>query len=477
MATVPGDLLPHVTIPNNRVLQGAQSQGQQALHPNWQVVLAVVITLVVCAVVAVALWFTLGMATYTRTASTPSLAEEQWVVVGAGVTAAAFLSKVVDRAAFVVAEAEERVGGRALSNVPPAGLVSTANPPREFGAWIAQSAPGTRTGAFLADLGVQTIPIQLISPYSFIFTRTGARVPFATIPASQYGARSASTLTQDVWTAHTGFAPDVAPAAADDLIRAQNLPPTATVPTGFGWQDVVLRGIGGNPVQYGHSLAALRVLPSTGAVRLTYASGDVQMVDGVVLTLPPQALLHVLGLPAWARDTIQSSFVTVSEGVLYATWAGGDAGWFSKAGFGQEAGVVATALPIGRMYHTATGEIRCTTTGTPNVQFWNNLLVVEGAAAAAAEVAAQLGEVFGVEVPPPANVAFRGWVDAVGFWTIGDPDKRAAVQQRLSRPWGDDAPVFWASSDLSDKPGWVEGAIESGQVMANTVNLYRAKGD
>jgi hypothetical protein len=406
----------------------------------------------------------------TRTpTSTPHLHQpprhKHWTVVGAGVAAAAFMKATENPSVFTISEAGNRAGGRALTTVPPITPVSTATAPREFAAWIFRANPGDRTTQFLRDIGVQSTSIDLVVPTSFIYTPDNTRVPFGVLPSTPF-ATAAADGTVPLWLAHTGFSPLVAPGASEDLVRAQDLPARAAVPTGFGWQDVVLRGIGSTPVMYGRLLDT--VLPGAdGRVTLGYASGDTQTVDGVVLTLTPRQMLQIPSLPIKAREAIETSFITVSEGVLYATW-GGSTTWFTTVGF--LGGVVMTSLPLGRMCHTNTGEVRCTMSGNANVEYWNNLLVVQGAEAAAAAMATQLRQVFGVDsIPPPDNMAFRGWHDAVGFWTV-DATKRTVIQQALSRPWGLDVPIYWASSDLSTTPGWVEGAIESGQLTAAQVD-------
>ena len=403
-----------------------------------------------------------------------SNASQQWAVVGAGVAAAAFLNTyraltgaggAESSIRFHVAEAGVRAGGRALTTVAPITPVSTATAPREFAAWIFRAAPGDRTTTFLSDIGVQSTPIDLLTPGTFVWD-AGARRPLGPLPATQFLDAGPGTPTAALWLAHTGFTPQVAPGAADDLMRAQDVPVRASVPTGFGWQDVVLRGIGSTPVVYGRLLET--VTPGRdGRVTLGYASGDVEVVDGVVLTLPPRELLGITTLPAAARAAITRSFITVSEGVLYATWGGTTSSWFSAVGF--TAGMVMTTLPVGRVCRTTTGEVRCTMSGNANVAFWNDLLVVQGQQAAGAAMAAQLRQVFGDDtIPAPDNMAFRGWHDAVGFWTV-PAQERAAIQLQLSRPWGPGVPIYWASSDLSTTPGWVEGAIESGQLSAAAI--------
>jgi hypothetical protein len=347
--------------------------------------------------------------------------------------------------------------------------VSTCTAPREFAAWIFRARPGDRTTDFLRGLGVQSTTINLLTPSTFVWSEEQGRMSLGPLPASPFAAASRTDNSLAMWLAHTGFSPEVAPGAADDLMREQDVPVRASVPTGFGWQDVALRGIGSARVDYGRLLEGVVPSPDGRTVTLQYASGDTDTVQGVVLTLPPREMLALPSLPPAARALITSSFITVSEGVLYATW-GGTSTWFSRVGFLE--GMVMTTLPVGRICRTSTGEVRCTTTGNANVAFWNDLLVVQGAAAAGAAMADQLRKVFGdPDIPPPDNMAFRGWHDAVGFWTV-PAQRRAAIQAQLARPWGPTVPVFWASSDLSTSPGWVEGAIESGQVTATAVDAW-----
>ena len=149
-------------------------------------------------------------------------------------------------------------------------------------------------------------------------------------------------------------------------------------------------------------------------------------------------------------------------GVLYATWTSTDV-WWPRVGF--PAGCVSTGtLPTGRVFVVGPNDLRCTMSGAANVGFWTNLLVQQGTTAAAHAVSGLLSQVFGVDVPPPSAVAFKGWPDGVALWSAGVDIPSAKA--RLSRPWGTDTPVWWASSDLSDYPGWAEGAIQAGQDIA-----------
>lgn len=380
-----------------------------------------------------------------------------WVVIGAGMTTAALCVALRDAhpgTSLQVREAEVRAGGRALSTVPPLGPVSTQSAPREFAAWITRTGPTSLTSVFLERLGVPTLPLTLVTPSTFVWDGT-SRLSFAPL--------TPDTASDLQWVAHTGFSPKQVP---KDLLLIEDLPATATVPAAFGWQDVVLRGLGTTPITYGRVLDSVEVDPGTKAITLRYASGDVEQAHVVVLTLSPIQLLQVRGLPQGTVDAISTNFLTISEGVLYATWA--DPSWMSAVGF-RSGFVMAPTLPIGRMCITSPGQLRCTTSGDDNVRYWNDMLVMHGQDTAAEAVASQLSSIFNTRVPRPNNVAFRGWHNAVGFWTVPAGPGRTALQATLTRPWGRDVPIYWASSDLSNTPGWVEGAIDSGTTTATTL--------
>lgn len=388
-------------------------------------------------------------------------------VIGTGLTAAAFAQHMGSRAFVQFREGADRAGGRAETYASAVVPVSTTAAPREFAAWIFHPGVHIRASQFLQAVGVNTTPVTLATPYTFLYTPEQGRLPFGSLPPVASPATSfaeAGGSDPNLWYAHTGFQPADAPAAAADLIARMDLPTAAAVPTGYGWQDAVLRGIGTRPVLYNRQLERLDVL-GPAAVRLKYASGDEETVNGpVVLTLPPRDLLHVTTLPADVRDAVSRSFTTVPVGVLYATWAGADV-WWAKTGW--VAGTVTSTLPIGRVTIVSPSDLRASMSGVDHVSLWNTTLMVEGVEATAALVAAQLSDMFGVVVPPPAAVSFKGWIDGVALWSADA--NRSQLVPLLQRPWGPSAPVYWASSDLSTEPGWVEGAIEAGQVAAETI--------
>jgi hypothetical protein len=408
-------------------------------------------------------------------AEAPPLPARNWTVIGAGLSAAAFVHALPagSRATVVVREADARVGGRALSVPQPAVPVSTQSSPREFAAWVFEPLQHARTTALLRSVGVPTLSVQLRTPATVLWTPERGAAPFETLalPRAPIAATmtfaqlvAASRQSKDVWFAHTGMWVDDCPTAAADVIARLDLPIFAYAPSGFGWQDVVLRALGDVPIVYDRVLERIDVGEGAGVAggaALTFASGDVERVDGAVLTLPPPALARVQGLTRQVRDALGRAFVHVPVGVLYATWATADVWW------PRGTGCIATTLPLGRMFVVTSNDVRCAMSGVRDVDFWTQALLASDPDAVRKELAAQLSRVAGKAVPPPAAVAFRAWPQAVSFW-VASVD-RAATRALLARPCGPRAPVLWASSDVSDTPGWVEGALQAGADAARAV--------
>lgn len=338
------------------------------------------------------------------------------------------------------------------------------NTPREFAAWIYHPFVHMQTTQFLNATQCSTAGVILRTAQSFLWSPEGGKQPFGTLPQCTAGQAFGTCHPESslMWFGHTGFWPEEAPLADASLIRNMDLPDYGNVVTGFGWQDAVLRGLGKTTILYDHALAAISV--ADAAVSLHYVSGEVEVLPfsktSTVLTLPPAAMMQVQGLPNDVVHLLQQAFTTVAVGTLYATWATVDV-WWPTAGFVE--GAFATSLPIGRAYAVGGNDLRFACTGTQHVEFWNQAMTGSQDVAMDA-VAQQLSAVFNTPVPRPAAVSWQAWPQGVALWNVGID--REKVSQSLSRPLGDDVPLWWASSALSRTPGWVEGAIEMGTHQA-----------
>lgn len=392
-----------------------------------------------------------------------------WVIIGTGLTAASFLHALPPfiRDITTLREASQVIGGRALSTQMAVTKASTITPAREFAAWVFEPYSHVGVRRLLTELNMAIISVELATPYTFIYDN-GQRRPFGDLPVvTQPKATFSEVAATDpvLWFAHTGMWVQSCPDASAITIRRLDLPLYGNTISGFGWQSVVIRAIGLTSVRYNYSLEEIS-LRDDGKVYLKYASGDNEIASGVVLTMNPVEIQSIKGFPEDFTAIVNTSFISVSVGVLYAAWSSNDE-WWSSLGF--VSGAVATSLPIGRLFVVSANEIRMSMSGDEHVAFWTNKFINEGVDAAREEIAKQLTEVFGKQIPVPASAVFRSWPKAVMFWRVGT--ERASV----FRPFGERAPVFWASSDISEYPGWVGGAVSIGTATAQNVEAFVLK--
>lgn len=344
-----------------------------------------------------------------------SVSRKRVAIIGAGLATATLLTALRDGGLqdamdITVWEAGQAVGGRACSLPAPLAPVSTASAPQELGAWLFNPAAQPQVAALLARLGVR----------------------WSVQPGSQGAAH----------------------------------------PVGYGWQDVVLRGIGLAPVTLGEMLqgvAATGPGASKPAVNLSFASGVTSSnVDAVILTVPAPALARLTGLPQATQDRLATLFDTQAVGVLYATWPS-EALWWHGTPL-QTAGHAATATALGDMWIAGLNDIRCTMTGRAHVSAWNSVVIEGGPAEASAAVAAALADAFDMpagSIPPPSAVVFRPWMQGRTVWKAGNGvTSVAAALPALVRPFGQNIPVYWASADASLWPNSVQGAVHAGAAAA-----------
>ena len=440
-------------------------------------VLAAVLLLAVCiaaVVVANAVAFSATASPAPATAANPSAAlpADRWAVIGTGLAAATavYYMEPPLRAATSMREASARFGGRVLTAPKSITPMNTVTQALEFGAWVYDAFGHTRVKALLLDLQVTTY-LQVFYPAQSFTYFNSVRQPWPAVPT--LAADAASKRYADIpaeeraaWQAHTGISVADAPDASAGAVWNLIIPITAAVVTGLGWQAVPTRAIRSTQVQYGHQLRAISVAASQ-SVHLQYTSGDVEDVQGVVLACGPADLAAIDGVTADAKAAIDESLLSITQGVLYGQWPAADV-WWPAAGFDHA--VAATDTRLGRIGTADAGTLRCKVTGADTVTYWTNLIVNEGMVVAAAAMAALLSTVFGVPVPAPAYVSFRGWPNGLWLWKAGvhPPTARA----RMVRPCGKDVPVWWASADISDNQGWVEGAVEAGLAAAAAANAY-----
>ena len=270
--------------------------------------------------------------------------------------------------------------------------------------------------------------------------------------------------------AHTGIPVEAAPSASAKAVWNLTIPITAAVVTGLGWLSVPFRAVQNIDIAYGRQLSSIEPNKDGGLIVLQYSSGDVEDVDGAVLTCTPGDLTAIKGILPDVVRCVNDSLLVVTQGVLYAQWTAGTV-WWPQTGF--QTAVAATDTPLGRIATADAGVLRCKITGPEFVNFWTDIIVKSGLQAAASQVGSILSTVFGVSVPPPTYVSFRGWPNSLYLWKYGVD--RDAVRNFVLRPCGRDVNVWWSSGDVSNNQGWYEGSIEAAVSTAKAVNDVYSK--
>ena len=412
-----------------------------------------------------------------RTAATQQIPNGRWLVVGTGLSAAAVVLAMDAplRASTGLREASARLGGRVLTTLQPVIPVSTTAQAFEFGAWAVDPQLHDATLQTLQALQVPTVTQYINTAASFMFVEGvfSALPPPPPLPPANPRAAYASldAAAAAAWFAHTGLAVADAPTAAVDALAALLLPDTCVVPAGLGWQSVVLHAIGLTPVQYGARVVQLGTRNSAAAstarassmLTVHYAAGQVEEVQGAILTCSAADLRGIQGVLPRVIKTLDESLVCVPQGVLIATWSAQDA-WWPATGFVNA--LAATDTRLGHIVTIGTTTLRCMFAAADTINSWSASIVNDGLDATATVIADILKTIFpGAPVTPPAHITFRGWPTGLWLWTAGATPAEAAAL--MSRPLGPDVPVWWTSSDIAPAfQNRVEGAIIGGQAAA-----------
>lgn len=402
------------------------------------------------------------------TTEKPSVPTGRWAVVGTGISAAAVIHYMDPRlrASASMREASARFGGRILTQTKSISPMNTLTQALEFGAWLYDTFSHTYVKAFLLELQVPTF-LQIFTPGESFTYFGGAKQPWPAVPTLPADVAYNQIPVEDLnaWQAHTGVPVALAPNASAKSVWNLTIPITAATVTGLGWQAVPFDAIKNTSIQYNRHLNKIDV---KNGVTLSYASGETENVEGVVLTCPATDLVNIKGITVDAQKCLVAAFSHVTLGVLYAQWTAGNI-WWPQLGFDHA--VAATDTPLGRISTCDGGVLRCKIAGEEAVNFWTDILVKDGVAAAADQVAVLLAAIFGqANIPPPAFVSFRGWPHSLPLWNFGV--NKDTVRKCVLRPCGPDAPVWWTSGDASNNQGWVEGCVEAAVSTARSINTF-----
>lgn len=449
-----------------------------------------IVVLVLAVVLAVMVWAGFAAAWVHRTRSTKrdtstadAAPRRRWTIVGTGVAACATASYLPSsvRAAVRFRDASAGIGGRVLTGAKALVQCSPQTPAVELGAFVVDTYLHHSAMHWLRQLGIPVTTLVRTLSTSMVYV-DGVRSGWPGTPNFP-PASSAERLSLADWTAvvgrrnvlaWTGLDPDVLPDASVAAVGKLITPVHCTLPGALGWTAAITAALQTLPFQGSRSLAAIDATPTS--VALTYLDGEMEVVDGAVVTVPARTLANVPGiLPRVKLLLGPAGTVQVPLGVLVLQWAPAVGGaWWAQAGLGTD-GMLATDTDLGCVVPAGPGMLRCLVAGQERVQRWTATMAVPGndtqsAGVAAVDVAGSLlQQALGLDAPPPraSFATFRPWLAGLVLWRHDLPAaSQADAAAIVRRPCGSHVPVWYASSDASTWQGMVEGAVASGRAVA-----------
>ena len=285
-----------------------------------------------------------------------------------------------------------------------------------------------------------------------------------------------------------------------------------------GFQQVPLklakefRNAGGK-VEHGRQLTGFEVAPDKTLVTLRFSEGDDVQARRLVLAMPRRSLDLVRpGSPFLQQTAVRELVESVTPRPLFKLFTTYDYPWWIPAGV--QAGRTVTDLPVRQTYYWPTDQGKPALTGPAmlmasyddglNIGFWDgfrpkrgvgwrenaerplNLEYFHGRAegdpatagldwyrylaprAMVNELQRQLAVIHGLSYTPDVlEAAFHDWGDdpyggGWNSWNIGV--QSWDVIQRIVQP-EDGVPVYVCGEAYSDAQGWVEGALQTADLM------------
>ena len=255
--------------------------------------------------------------------------------------------------------------------------------------------------------------------------------------------------------------------------------------------------------------------------------GKTVHADTLILAMPRRSLdLLMPSSPPLQQERVKELIASVTPRPLFKLFTTYADPWWRSSGYTDPAdgkyvavqqGRTVTDLPVRQTYYWSTDEGQPATDGPAmlmasyddgtNIGFWDGLrprrreawqnrqevsepeepFVPDGAADGAStwyrykaprrmvnEVARQLATIHGLAYTPRVkNAAFRDWGDdpfggGWNSWNIGV--KSWVVKEQIVQPIPD-APLYICGEAYSDAQGWVEGALQTAEVMLSKLGL------
>lgn len=268
----------------------------------------------------------------------------------------------------------------------------------------------------------------------------------------------------------------------------------------------------GGTIERGAQLAGFQVVE--GGVELFFSDDRVVRARQLVLAMPRRSLeLIAPGSPLLQDTQVSRLIKSVTPRPLFKLFTTYEYPWWCPAGV--KAGRTTTDLPVRQTYYWPTDEGKPALSGPSmlmasyddgtNIGFWDSFRPRRGVGwrreatetqmayyqnadaqvdpewdanaapqAMVDEVQRQLALIHGMAyVPRARNAAFRDWGDdpfggGWNSWNIGVDSRRVKMDILQPAP---DAPVYICGEAYSDAQGWVEGALQTADLMLHKLGV------
>lgn len=250
--------------------------------------------------------------------------------------------------------------------------------------------------------------------------------------------------------------------------------------------------------------------PKAGTFELRFEGGSTRRARALILAMPRRSL-ELISSPLLSDPTVAGLIKSVTPRPLFKLFTTYTSPWWLAAGV--QAGRTVTDLPVRQTYYWPQNNGQPALSGRAmlmasyddgtNISFWDGLRpkrgqgwrpeaknateleIFEGEAdrentdpewrkyhapfRMVREVARQLQQIHGLGfVPTVVDAAFKDWGDdpfggGWNNWNIGV--KSWEVKEEIVQPLGDQVPLHICGEAYSDAQGWVEGALQTADLM------------
>jgi len=253
-----------------------------------------------------------------------------------------------------------------------------------------------------------------------------------------------------------------------------------------------------------------------GAFELRFQDGSTRRARALILAMPRRSL-ELISSPLLSDPAVAELIKSVTPRPLFKLFTTYESPWWLAAGV--QAGRTVTDLPVRQTYYWPQNDGKPALSGRAmlmasyddgtNISFWDGLRPKRGQGWRAearnavelevfhgeadrdnsdpewqkyhaplrmvGEVERQLQQIHGLGfVPSVVDAAFKDWGDdpfggGWNNWNIGV--KSWEVKEKIVQPLGDGMPLYICGEAYSDAQGWVEGALQTADLMLAKLGL------